>query len=410
MAMAARAFDEDAEAVKTQFCNIYAKGHDEGHARGYSKGYMDGYSAAMADLEAQRKEAGPTAEQRAATLAATSALDIGNRSFSSPVWDAGTMATGPRRRAVSDHARPTRRSLLPAFLDRRLGNLDYYTPPNFVCSFNEEDPFTPSNVSETGVRYMDVAAQVHREHYPNFPLPNIAEENDDTPRAARFAPDTQLESVNPMDQAVFSPGSDYMSPSSYYTATGSPMPAAVHTIATAHNNHPRHRNSSQHTSPHLHGTHPITPTARTTTTRPSSGTLYGIPPASTVNVIQPNFERPPLPPPPYPQMLANQRVSLPTASGRLMEDPYRLLVGPISQRSREEWSFDQGKQYFSARLDGVELCEFQPDIEGNVYVAILFSSPILAEVARGKIQNYPWYVISLVWSAFLLFSMMDCSL
>ncbi|KAK4152173.1 hypothetical protein C8A00DRAFT_35142 [Chaetomidium leptoderma] len=85
-------------------------------------------------------------------------------------------------------------------------------------------------------------------------------------------------------------------------------------------------------------------------------TLYGIPLAHTIRPITPDFTITPQatrPRPAYPKLSGRYDIYALAAEGKtVVEDPYRVLIGPASASARAAWKGDNGKWYVRNKLNG----------------------------------------------------------
>ncbi|KAK4235103.1 hypothetical protein C8A03DRAFT_37063 [Achaetomium macrosporum] len=139
------------------------------------------------------------------------------------------------------------------------------------------------------------------------------------------------------------------------------------------------------------------PATTTTTTTSQPDILYGIPLAHMVRPITPDWSRPLHGPrPPYPRLANDLDIyTLHSQGATIVENPWRVIIGPISASAREDWKEDKGKGYLrfklgSCRKSGVHLCEMVQGEEGRWYVLAMFTSQ---ESARNAVelfgQGYP---------------------
>lgn len=145
--------------------------------------------------------------------------------------------------------------------------------------------------------------------------------------------------------------------------------------------------------------HPRTTTPKTT--------RYGIPPPHLVRPTTPNFAREPGPRPPYPAMAPPYDVTTPLTgmAAEMSEDPWRVLIGPLSESARLAWvaSASGGhacRTYWRRKLRGVVLCDLQMGPGGSGgedpadpdvlwYVVVMFETPELAREALEVVRAYP---------------------
>lgn len=146
------------------------------------------------------------------------------------------------------------------------------------------------------------------------------------------------------------------------------------------------------------------------------GTLYNIPPPWAVQPVAPDFDRPPPTRPPYPQLeeapLRQEHGGSGSGSGSGVENPWRVLIGPISEAARDAWRHDGGKAYLRSKLDGsvlppavdggsppgrslpagpgVLFCEMVRDVHGRWYVVTMCDSPARARLALHVFRGYAW--------------------
>ncbi|KAL2148954.1 hypothetical protein VTH82DRAFT_1640 [Thermothelomyces myriococcoides] len=95
----------------------------------------------------------------------------------------------------------------------------------------------------------------------------------------------------------------------------------------------------------------------TSTTTPITTTLYGIPCPPAVRPLTPDLSTSPRtrrgPRPAYPALGGGplDAYALRARGARVVENPWRVLVGPLSAAAREAWRHDGGKAYLRSRLE-----------------------------------------------------------
>lgn len=115
-----------------------------------------------------------------------------------------------------------------------------------------------------------------------------------------------------------------------------------------------------------------------------TNTLYGIPPASAVKPIHPVLPAVLPPKPAYPKF------DIPEGA-KVVENPYRVLIGPLSVITYVEWTLDNGKNYIRSKVDrSVFLCHLVKDTAGRGYVIAFFDSQEGASKAMEIFRAYPW--------------------
>ncbi len=139
-------------------------------------------------------------------------------------------------------------------------------------------------------------------------------------------------------------------------------------------------------------------------------TLYNIPLPHTITPITPDFTKPPSyyrPRPQYPTLSGRYNVRALAAQGaRIVEDHYRVLIGPLSAVAREEWRGDCGRGYLRSKLGrpistsdggdgrrdrgGVEMCQMVKDDAGVWYVLAMFENHQRARDAEAFLQGFAW--------------------
>jgi hypothetical protein len=83
----------------------------------------------------------------------------------------------------------------------------------------------------------------------------------------------------------------------------------------------------------------------------------------------------------------------------VVENPNRVVIGPLSPATREAWKADAGKSYLRQKLggprgSGICLSQLVRDRAGTWYVLALFTSQDCASRALELMgRGYPWYVI-----------------
>lgn len=148
-------------------------------------------------------------------------------------------------------------------------------------------------------------------------------------------------------------------------------------------------------------------------------TLYNIPLAHTITPITPDLTLPPQhfrPRPAYPTLAGAYNIHALAARGAtVVENPWRVLVGPLSPAAREAWKGDAGKGYLRVKLGrggngypragrcsgarwddgGVVFCEMVHDEAGETavprwYVLAMFESQERAAEAVRVFQGFAW--------------------
>ncbi|GAB1316329.1 hypothetical protein MFIFM68171_06539 [Madurella fahalii] len=329
-ALAELAFEHDGEAVKMQYFKAFHKGHESGFGSGFLKGVREGRRQVLAGFEAGANDSEVAAPIRATNQLSGVALALHNI-VSTPVRPPAPVAI-----TISDSSCSS-----PAFVTQRR---------------DISDPFKP----EPSAGLVDAAPAL----LPVLRLGRGGAGADDAPAPSVRSMATDPKFPDIMDELVPSPP-----PGTYCTPPLIPLPPAP-IFAPA--------------VPAMIPTSPVP--------LPAPGTLYGIPPASAVQPVTPDFDPPRPPAPPYPDMEAHHPRGLAGFGGggsvRLTENPWRLLVGPISSEAHAAWWPDQGKRYFKSKVQGVMLCQMMRDVQGRSYVAILFENSVYAERAREVFTGY----------------------
>ncbi|KAG7286266.1 hypothetical protein NEMBOFW57_008574 [Staphylotrichum longicolle] len=149
-------------------------------------------------------------------------------------------------------------------------------------------------------------------------------------------------------------------------------------------------------------------------------TLYNIPLAHTITPITPDLTLPPQhfrPRPAYPTLAGAYNIhSLAARGATVVENPWRVLVGPLSPAAREAWKGDAGKGYLRVKLGrggngypragrcsgarwddgGVVFCEMVHDETEETaagprwYVLAMFESQERAAEAVRVFQGFAW--------------------
>ncbi|KAL2126616.1 hypothetical protein VTI74DRAFT_528 [Chaetomium olivicolor] len=124
----------------------------------------------------------------------------------------------------------------------------------------------------------------------------------------------------------------------------------------------------------------------TTYTAPLVPSLYGIPFPPYIRPVTPILSLPPTSVrtrPPYPVLSGRFNIYTPRPEGvQMVENPYHVLIGPLSAAAKHAWSHDNGKGYIRNKLNGgkggnsggVMFCEMVHDDEATGYVLAMFES------------------------------------
>ena len=147
------------------------------------------------------------------------------------------------------------------------------------------------------------------------------------------------------------------------------------------------------------------------TTPSPPDTLYNIPLAHTITPIIPDFTKTPSfyrPRPAYPTLSGRYDVYAGAAQGaKIVDDPYRVLIGPLSPAARQEWRADCGRAYLRNKLGrttstgggwggggkdrgGVVLCQMVRDDAGVWYVLAMFENQERAGAAVEFLHGFAW--------------------
>lgn len=131
--------------------------------------------------------------------------------------------------------------------------------------------------------------------------------------------------------------------------------------------------------------------------------LYGIPLAHTITPITPDLHTPAwerLPRPPYPALAGSLNIYTLRAEGaKVVENPYCVVIGPVSAVAREAWKGDNGKGWVKSKLggwgrqgqQGLALCEMVCGAEEGVwYLRAMFGTQEKARRAVEGFRAYPW--------------------
>ena len=161
-------------------------------------------------------------------------------------------------------------------------------------------------------------------------------------------------------------------------------------------------------------------TTDTTNTTPlAPTTLHNIPLRHTITPIIPDLTIPPSfyrPRPAYPPLSGRYNIYALAAQGAtIVDDPYRVLIGPLSPAARHDWRADCGRAYLRGKLGrstssagdagggggggrdrggrdrgGVVLCQMVRDDEGVWYVLAMFENQERAGEAVEFLHGFAW--------------------
>jgi hypothetical protein len=144
-----------------------------------------------------------------------------------------------------------------------------------------------------------------------------------------------------------------------------------------------------------------TPTTNKPTPPPRPTHLYGIPLPHTITPITPDLNTPhwaKTPRPPYPALAGRLNIyDLRDEGTKVAENPYCVIIGPLSASARHAWRGDCGKGYLKSKLggggggrQGLALCEMVYTDEGVGYLRALFGTQERAGRAVGVFRGFAW--------------------